>query len=132
MRPAGKTWGMALLFALGSLAKADPPAPYETTITVPEVEVRAGPSPQFYATMKLRQGERVQVVEQRDGGWLAVEPPPGSFNWINERFIERATPNEQHGDSGQRKPDPDPYRQRSLAGPSQTPWGSRCPEARRS
>ena len=97
MRPAGKTWGMALLFALGSLAKADPPAPYETTITVPEVEVRAGPSPQFYATMKLRQGERVRVVEQRDGGWLAVEPPPGSFNWINERFIERATPTSSTG-----------------------------------
>jgi uncharacterized protein YgiM (DUF1202 family) len=79
-----------LLFALGSLAKADSPAPYETTITVPEVEVRAGPSPQYDATSKLRQGDRVRVIERQNEGWLAIEPPAGSFNWINARFIAQA------------------------------------------
>jgi hypothetical protein len=79
-----------LLFALGSLAKADPPAPSETTITAPEVEVRAGPSNVFYATSKLHQGDRIRVIERTNETWLIIEPPPGSFNWINARFIERA------------------------------------------
>jgi uncharacterized protein YgiM (DUF1202 family) len=79
-----------LLFALGSLAKADSPAPSETTITAPEAEVRAGPSSQFYATSKLHQGDRVRVIERTNETWLVIEPPPGSFNWINARFIERA------------------------------------------
>jgi uncharacterized protein YgiM (DUF1202 family) len=90
VRPAHRHWGLALLFALGSLAKADPPAPYETTITVSEVEVRAGPSTQFYATSKLRQGDRIRVIERTNETWLVIEPPPGSFNWINARFIDRA------------------------------------------
>jgi hypothetical protein len=91
VRPAYRLWGLALLFALGSLAKADSPAPYETTITVPEVEVRAGPSPQYDATSKLRQGDRVRVIERQNEGWLAIEPPAGSFNWINARFIAQAS-----------------------------------------
>jgi uncharacterized protein YgiM (DUF1202 family) len=90
VRPAYRHGGLALLFALGSLAKADPPASYETTITVPEVEVRAGPSTQFYATSKLHQGDRIRVIERTNESWLVIEPPPGSFNWINARFIEPA------------------------------------------
>jgi uncharacterized protein YgiM (DUF1202 family) len=90
VRPAYRHGVLALLFALGSLAKADSPAPYETTITVPEVEVRAGPSAQFYATSKLHQGDRIRVIERTNETWLAIEPPPGSFNWINARFIDGA------------------------------------------
>jgi hypothetical protein len=91
VRPAYRHWVLVMLFALGSAAKADPPAPYETTISVPEVEVRAGPSAQFYATSKLHQGDRIRVIERTNESWLVIEPPPGSFNWINARFIEQAS-----------------------------------------
>jgi hypothetical protein len=69
--------------ALGQVAANTP-----GVVAVPEVEVRSGASPKFYATSKLRQGDRVQVIRE-EGDWLAIAPPPGSFSWINNRFIER-------------------------------------------
>jgi hypothetical protein len=78
-----------VLLACGLAVHADS-APYEATVTAAEVEIRCGPSadPKYYATSKLRQGEKVQVVREEDGGWLAIKPPHGSFSWINTRFIE--------------------------------------------
>jgi hypothetical protein len=82
--------GISLLFMIGLTAQAQP-APGKQTVTVPEVEVRSGPSAQFYATGKLRLGDTVEVVRIEEGGaWLAVKPPEGSVSWINERFIERS------------------------------------------
>jgi hypothetical protein len=51
--------------------------------------VLLGRSAMFYATSKLGQGARVEVVQEVEGGWLAIKPPMGSFSWINDRFIER-------------------------------------------
>jgi hypothetical protein len=66
------------------------PEAHEATITQPEAEVRSGPSadPKYYATGKLHQGDKVQVLREEDGGWLAIKPPQGSFSWINTIFIE--------------------------------------------
>ena len=90
MRPAPVIGGMTLIFALSLQARAET-FPYDTTISTPEVEVRSGPSPKYYATSKLRQGDRVKVLRtENDGAWLAIEPPAGSFSWINNRFIERS------------------------------------------
>jgi hypothetical protein len=80
--------GTVALLALGAFAKADAPAHTESTITAPEVEVRSGPSPKFYPTTKLHQGDRVRIVEHKEGDWLAIEPPAGSFSWINQRMID--------------------------------------------
>jgi hypothetical protein len=55
-------------------------------ITVPEVEVRSGPGSNFYPTGKLHQGDVVKVVKE-ESGYLAIEPPPGSFSWINTLFL---------------------------------------------
>jgi hypothetical protein len=60
--------------------------------------VRAGASTdaRIYVTNRLRRGEVVRVVEELPNGWLKIVPPPGSFSWINTRFVERinpATPN---------------------------------------
>jgi hypothetical protein len=77
---------MALAFAAASGASGQ--TPYDSSVIVPEVEVRSGPSPQFYATAKLRQGTVVHVLEEKDG-WVAITPPPGSFSWINGRLIDR-------------------------------------------
>src|SRR5262245_39036368 len=80
--------GIALLLGLCGSALADP-VPYSARITIPEVEVRSGPSLKYYATSRLRQGAPVRVVAVQ-GEWLAIEPPaPDSFDWIHTRFIEQ-------------------------------------------
>ncbi len=75
----------------GQVAPPPPPAPAPSSavVTDKEIEVRSGPSVRFYATCKLSQGARVEVVQEVEGGWLAIKPPPGSFSWINDHFIER-------------------------------------------
>lgn len=92
MRAGRLLSGLTVLVLSGTWAHADPAGhvPYDATIMAPEVEVRSGPSAdaKYYATGKLRQGEKVQVLREEDGGWLAIKPPPGSFSWINTRFIE--------------------------------------------
>lgn len=87
MRPARLLAGIALALAVAAGARGQQ-APYETTVAAPEVEVRSGPSTQFYATVKLRLGMPVRVLEDKDG-WLAIAPPMGSFSWINDRLIDR-------------------------------------------
>jgi hypothetical protein len=85
-----------LVGALGAVVVSALPAraqtyPADTTIMVPEIEVRSGPTDKFYPTSKLRMGERVTVIRQdasqRD--WLAIKPPPGSFSWIKADFVDQ-------------------------------------------
>src|SRR5436190_15812659 len=80
---------MLALIALPRMAAAQT-LPAEMTVTVSEVEVRSGPTKEYYPTGKLRFGDRVLVVrESKDQpGWLAVRPPHGSFSWINARFVK--------------------------------------------
>jgi hypothetical protein len=63
---------------------------YVATVKVPEAEVRcgAGASDQLYSTNRLHKGDKVEVVKELEGGWLAIKPPAGSFSWINARFIQ--------------------------------------------
>jgi uncharacterized protein YgiM (DUF1202 family) len=59
------------------------------TILQPEVEVRSGPSKTFYATSKLKQGERVEIIrESKEAqGWLEIRPPSQSFSWISAKNV---------------------------------------------
>ncbi|MBI3411523.1 MAG: hypothetical protein HY040_24610 [Planctomycetes bacterium] len=79
------------LIAVPSMAAAQS-FPAEMTITATEIEVRCGPTKEYYATSKLRYGERVLVLrESKDQpGWLAIRPPHGSFSWINAHFVKQA------------------------------------------
>jgi hypothetical protein len=87
MRP--HRWlGLLLILALALAARAADVQPGDAVITAPEVEVRSGPSLQFYVTSKLHAGDRVRILERKED-WLAIEPPPGSFSWINARYIDR-------------------------------------------
>ena len=93
MRAAHLLCGVTTFLLAGQLASGAEPVPhgpYDATITAAEVDVRSGPGAdvKYYATSKLRQGEKVQVLREEDGGWLAIKPPPGSFSWINTRYIE--------------------------------------------
>src|SRR5207247_1214559 len=49
----------------------------------------SGPSVTFNVTSKLRFGDRVTVVQDKNaqGGWVAIKPPPGSFSWIETKRI---------------------------------------------
>jgi hypothetical protein len=74
-------------------------APTETTVIVPEATVHSGPGDKFYATGKLRQGDRVLVLRPsaKDANWLEIKPPPGSFSWVNSRFIKKSEQNPKIG-----------------------------------
>lgn len=92
----------------GSTAAAPaPPAPGGTAANYPaemvimmaEVEVRSGPTKEYYPTSKLRYGDRVLVLrESKDQpGWLAIRPPQGSFSWINAKHVKVAKHDERTG-----------------------------------
>jgi hypothetical protein len=89
MRSARILGGMIATLAFVSSASAQTVL-YTATVNVPQAEVRCGPSdkPEMYPTNNLKQGDRVQVVKEADGGWLAIVPPHGSFSWINTRCLE--------------------------------------------
>jgi hypothetical protein len=72
----------AVVLARPALAQQTYPA--DMVITVPEVEVRSGPSSKYYPTSKLVQNDVVRVLRESptQKGWLAIEPPRGSFSWI--------------------------------------------------
>src|SRR5262249_55235551 len=48
------------------------------------------PSKNFFATSKLKQGDRVVVIrESKEApGWLEIQPPPQSFSWINQKNVK--------------------------------------------
>ncbi len=90
MRSVSLLGGLVLAFVLaGSIAAADTP-PDVRTVAAPLSQVWCGPSTSdgLYPTNVLRQGDRVQVVEELPSGWLAIRPPAGSFSWINTRFLQ--------------------------------------------
>jgi uncharacterized protein YgiM (DUF1202 family) len=91
MRAAPIMVGMILL-GITSAASAQT-APTAATVSAPEAEVRAGPSDKFYVTGKLRQNERVTILEEMPGGWLKIKAPEGSYSWVCGRFLRFLTPN---------------------------------------
>ena len=81
----------AFLISLVTALVAQAQSSTVKTIMLPEVEVRGGPSPEFCATTRLKQGDRVQVVGSgpRMTGWLAIKPTRMDFSWVNVRFVEQ-------------------------------------------
>lgn len=63
--------------------------PYTAEVSVADVEVRCGPGWEFYPTMRLERGSKVDVYRHELGGWLAIRPPDGSFSWIPARQVKR-------------------------------------------
>jgi hypothetical protein len=78
--------GLVIMFSAGlAMAQSVPEA---ARITLPEVEVRAGASPQFPVTGKVRMGDTVQI-KGRVGGFLEIVPPAGSLSWIPDRLVKQ-------------------------------------------
>jgi hypothetical protein len=61
-------------------------------IAQPGVEVRSGPTTQYYPTSKLRFGDKVLVLRESEAqkDWYAIRPPAGSFSWINGKYLRVA------------------------------------------
>jgi hypothetical protein len=95
MRFAWILGGVTGMLLLAESVFAEPP--FEDRAVTREVDVRSGPSPEFYATSRLRPGDRVQALDDKAAeklpvrpspGWVAIKPPHGSFSWIQDRFLE--------------------------------------------
>jgi hypothetical protein len=63
-------------------------APDRAEVVAEVLDVFDAPTPSAYATGRLRAGDEVVVRDEDPDGWLAIEPPPGSFQWIDEAAIE--------------------------------------------
>lgn len=89
MRSEQLLGGMVLVVACaGSLAAQT--VLYTATVKSPNIEVFCSPGngELVYATNVLTQSTKVQVVEERADGWLAIKPPRGSFSIINKLYLE--------------------------------------------
>lgn len=62
--------------------------PYTAYVAQDDVVVRSGPGGNYYSVQTLQRGETVRVLRQDPGGWLAIEPPADSFDWVAADFIE--------------------------------------------
>ncbi|MFM9963847.1 MAG: SH3 domain-containing protein [Planctomycetaceae bacterium] len=64
--------------------------PYDAIIADDEVYARSGPGIKpYYPTSRLRKGDHVTVIRHDHGGWFMIEPPPGSFAWVRQEYVNR-------------------------------------------
>ncbi len=97
MRPliAGLTAVLLTLLPCRALRAELPQTPYSAVVVQDEVLVRSGPGKDsYYPTGKLKRGDRVTVRRHDPGGWFMIDPPPGSFSWIDAQFVRRQRGNE--------------------------------------
>lgn len=62
-----------------------------------DVYVRSGPGTSYYFSGKLNQGDRVTVLDVRQGAWAQILPPEGSYSWIAKRFVQLTPENPNTG-----------------------------------
>src|SRR5262245_30441625 len=84
MTPAGTLGMLGLLLGLPAVGEGFPRVAEVTDATL---EVYQAPDAGSVPTGRLRRGDRVVVLGEEAGGWLAIRPPAGSFSWIESRAI---------------------------------------------
>ena len=62
--------------------------PYEARVVREGAEVRSAAGEVGYATARLAAGTPVRVVRHDPGGWVMIEPPPGSFSYIRPEYVQ--------------------------------------------
>jgi len=62
------------------------------TVRADRVYMRCGPSRDYYPTGILNKGAQVRVLRQRPDGWVAIEPPEGSYSWVASEFVREVEP----------------------------------------
>lgn len=85
-------FALVAAFGCGLLAQASQDASpfrgYVGEITEDRVNVRSGPSTNYYVVTKLGAGDRVRVVDKGEGKWLAVAPPKGVYSVISSEVVD--------------------------------------------
>lgn len=94
LRTAGLSHYLLLLAIIvaaspGELRAESSRFPYDAYIVQPQAAIYSGPSDDYYATSMLPRGSRVTVYKQAPGGWLAIQPPEGSFSWVPADKVEK-------------------------------------------
>ncbi len=56
-------------------------------VTGTEVNVRSGPSGNYYVVMRLSAGHRVVIVDRRPS-WVAIAPPKGAYSLVAREYID--------------------------------------------
>ena len=95
-----RNWNFALAAAFtlaveavgANLSAAEHNFPYEAVCVGERVDVRCGPGERYYVTSRLNPQDRVIVHRHDHGGWYMIEPPAGSFSWIEASLVERTGP----------------------------------------
>ncbi len=106
---------MISLSLLGPVpAPADEPdLPAVAEVVAGSLDVFDEPELNAYAPGRLRRGDRVVVRDVEPDGWLAIDPPGGSFCWVDSSALGK----------------PDEHRRALINAPS-TPLRSGHPDAR--
>lgn len=73
------------LFATASAAA--PFEPYVGEVTTATLNVRSGPSENYYVVERLKAGDRVRVVNE-ENGWCAIIPPDGCYSLAPAEFVD--------------------------------------------
>ena len=85
-------FALMVAFGCGLAAQASqdasPFTAYIGEITEDRVNVRSGPSTNYYVVTKLGAGDRVRVVDRGEGKWLAVAPPKGAYSVISSEVVD--------------------------------------------
>jgi hypothetical protein len=82
-----------LLGLLGPAPAADLPAAAE--VVIGSLDVFDEPDPTSYAPRRLRRGDRVVVCDIEPDGWLAIDPPDGSFCWVEASALGEPDENQR-------------------------------------
>ncbi len=87
MRSAVLLGGLACIVLIGSTTRSRA-EPYDAVLHQ-DADVRSGhgDGTMFYPTNHLHVGDRVRVVKEEAGGWLAIVPPSGSFSWVRKDLL---------------------------------------------
>ena len=91
VRHAVLAWAAVVLFAgwaMGLEPAAHAFEPYVGQIATKSLNVRAGPSTNYYVVARLQEGGFVRVVGE-ESGWLAIAPPAGCFSLIAAQYVDR-------------------------------------------
>ena len=89
MSPARLVGGLIALLVGGLVGPAGALANGERIVQVEGAEIRSHPGGRALVTDRLPRGTPVHVLDRRDGGWLEIRPPKGSFSWIEEKNVGR-------------------------------------------
>jgi SH3-like domain-containing protein len=63
--------------------------PFTGEVNDRQVNVRSGPSTNYYVVVRLAAGARVQVVAE-ESGWYGIVPPEGCYSLVSKEFVETA------------------------------------------